>query len=193
MDRTRPGLEDYLLSLEERGYAFDRIGVQFSGYHTDNSPPAAIECDLVRAWNEQFAWPHLRMATAQEYLAWVEREKGDKLPVHRQAWPDWWTDGFGSAARETAAARQTESAMQVNHGLLSIASMLGATIRSATMQRAGAIQDDLLFYHEHTYGAAESISDPVSYAVNVRFAPALITRRPWCRCLNVLRRAASRW
>lgn len=162
VDRTRPGLEDYLLSLEERGYAFDRIGVQFSGYHTDNSPPAAIECDLVRAWNEQFAWPHLRMATAQEYLAWVEREKGDKLPVHRQAWPDWWTDGFGSAARETAAARQTESAMQVNHGLLSIASMLGATIRSATMQRAGAIQDDLLFYHEHTYGAAESISDPLA-------------------------------
>jgi alpha-mannosidase len=165
----QPGLEKYLLSLQERGYPFDRAGVQFSGYHTDNSPPSTIACDLVKAWNEQYAWPHLRLATAREFLAWVEKEHGAKLPVHRQAWPDWWTDGFGSAARETAAARETESAMQVSKGLLAIASTLGASISPGTLQRAAAIEDNLLFYQEHTYGAAESISDPLAENAQVQW------------------------
>ena len=130
LEKFRPHLDKYLRSLEQRGYPFDRISVQFSGYHTDNSPPAVIECDLVKAWNEKYAWPKLRLSTSQEFLAYVEKEHSAELPVHRQAWPDWWTDGFGSAARETAAARETETAMQVNHGLLAMASILGAQIKS---------------------------------------------------------------
>ncbi len=162
LEKFKAGAEKYLLSLDQRRYPFDRIGVQFSGYFTDNSPPSTIACDVVKAWNEKFVWPKLRLSTAQEFLAYVEKEHSAELPVHRQAWPDWWTDGFGSAARETAAARETETAMQVNHGLLAIASILGAPISPKTMQRAAAIQDDLLFYHEHTYGAAESIDDPLA-------------------------------
>ncbi len=169
LEKFKPYLDKYLLSLEQRGYPFDRISVQFSGYHTDNSPPAVIECDLVKAWNEKFAWPKLRLSTSQEFLAYVEKEHSAELPVHRQAWPDWWTDGFGSAARETAAARETETAMQVNHGLLAMASILGAQISPKTMQRAGAIQDNLLFYQEHTYGAAESIDDPLAENTQVQW------------------------
>ena len=169
LEKFKPGVENYLIALAQRGYPFDRIGVQFSGYFTDNSPPSTIACDLVKAWNEQFAWPKLRLSTAQEFLAWLEKEQSDKLAVHRQAWPDWWTDGFGSAARETAAARETETAMQVSHGLLAMASMLGAPISPKTMQRAAAIQDELLFYHEHTYGAAESISDPLAENAQVQW------------------------
>ena len=169
IEKFRPYLDKYLLSLEQRGYPFDRISVQFSGYHTDNSPPAVIECDLVKAWNEKFTWPKLRLSTSQEFLAYVEKKHSAELPVHRQAWPDWWTDGFGSAARETAAARETETAMQVSHGLLAMASILGAPISPQTMQRAANIQDDLLFYHEHTYGAAESISDPLAENTQVQW------------------------
>jgi hypothetical protein len=162
LEKVRPVLAQYLRGLEQRTYPFDRIGVQFSGYFTDNSPPSTIACDLVKAWNERFAWPKLRLSTAQEFLAYVEQQHSAALPVHRQAWPDWWTDGFGSAARETAAARETETAMQVNYALLAMASMLGQAVSPATLRRAAAIQDDLLFYHEHTYGAAESISDPLA-------------------------------
>lgn len=169
LEKFKPYLDKYLLSLEQRSYPFDRISVQFSGYHTDNSPPAVIECDLVREWNEKFAWPKLRLSTSQEFLAYVEKEHSAELPVHRQAWPDWWTDGFGSAARETAAARETETAMQINHGLLAMASILSAEVSSNTMQRAAAIQDNLLFYQEHTYGAAESISDSLAENTQVQW------------------------
>jgi hypothetical protein len=165
----RPKVADYLTSLEDRHYPFDRVGVQFSGYFTDNSPPSTAACNLVKVWNEKYAWPKLRLSTAQEFLGWVEKEQGSKLAVHRQAWPDWWTDGFGSAARETAAVRETETAMDVNHRLLAMARLLGAPIHAPTAQRAGAIMDNLLFYEEHTFGAAESISDPLAENAQVQW------------------------
>jgi Glycosyl hydrolases family 38 N-terminal domain/Glycosyl hydrolases family 38 C-terminal domain len=161
-DLIKPHVASYLASLEERRYPFDRVGVQFSGYFTDNSPPSTAACNLVKAWNEKYAWPHLRLSTAHEFLAWVEKEHASELPVHRQAWPDWWTDGFGSAARETAADRETETAMDVNQRLLAMARLLGASIHARPSQRARGILDDLLFYEEHTFGAAESISDPLA-------------------------------
>jgi hypothetical protein len=165
----RPNVANYLTSLEEHHYPFDHVGVQFSGYFTDNSPPSTAACKLVKVWNEKYAWPHLRLSTVQEFLGWVEKEQGAKLEVHRQAWPDWWTDGFGSAARETAATRETETAMDVNHSLLAMARVLGSPIHAATDQRAGAIMDNLLFYEEHTFGAAESISDPLAENAQVQW------------------------
>lgn len=165
----KPNVVNYLTSLDERNYPFDRVGVQFSGYFTDNSPPSTAACNLVKVWNEKYAWPHLRLSTVHEFLAWVEKEHASKLPVHRQAWPDWWTDGFGSAARETAADRETETAMDVNQRLLAMARLLGAPIHAPTSQRAGAIFDNLLFYAEHTFGAAESISDPLAENAQIQW------------------------
>ncbi len=162
VDRMKPDLAGYLRSLEERAYPFDRVGVQFSGYYTDNSPPSTVGCDVVKAWNERYVWPKLRLSTAHEFLEYVEKEHAADLPVHREAWPDWWTDGFGSAARETGAARETEAAMQVTQGLLAMASVLGSPIDPTLAKRIAQVQENLLFYAEHTYGAAESISDPLA-------------------------------
>jgi alpha-mannosidase len=156
------GLVSYLERLDKLGYPFDIASVQYSGYHTDNSPPAMKECDLIRAWNAKYAWPKLRSATASEFLKEIEENHGDELPVHRQSWPDWWTDGFGSAARETAATRKTHVAMQTNEALLSMAALFGAQLSPDVSDRIRAVQDNLLFYDEHTFGAAESISDPLA-------------------------------
>jgi hypothetical protein len=160
VESIEPGLAKYLNNLGQAGYPFDRIAVQFSGYSTDNSPPAMKECALVKAWNEAYAWPRLRLATVGEFLEYLEKSHASELAVHRQAWPDWWTDGFGSAARETAAARETHAAMQVNEGLLAMASVLGNPPSPSAAQRVASIQEALLFYDEHTFGAAESISHP---------------------------------
>ena len=155
-----PGLGRYLNGLAQAKYPFDRIAVQFSGYSTDNSPPARKECDLVKTWNETYAWPKLRIATAREFLEYLEKNHAQELGVHRQAWPDWWTDGFGSAARETAASRETHAAMQINEALLAMASLLGEKPSPSASSRSASIQEALLFYDEHTFGASESISHP---------------------------------
>ena len=39
------------------------------------------ECDLIRAWNERYAWPKLRSATAHEFLGRIDSQYGDKLPA----------------------------------------------------------------------------------------------------------------
>jgi alpha-mannosidase len=42
----------YLDELDEKQYPFDQISLQYSGYVTDNSPPALGPNKLIREWNE---------------------------------------------------------------------------------------------------------------------------------------------
>jgi hypothetical protein len=152
----------YLQSLEEAGYPFDRIGLQYSGTQIDNSPPAMEECDLIRRWNEKFLWPKMRSATAREFLDFVAEEHSEALPVYRGAWPNWWTDGYAFAHVETKEARKAHVDLLVDEALLSMASLLGATIPAAVHPEIADIEDDLLFYDEHTFGAQEEFTRPTA-------------------------------
>ena len=50
-----------------------------------------------------------------------------------------------------------------------LATVLGAEPRTGVAERIRSIRDDLLFYAEHTYGAAESISDPLAENTQVQW------------------------
>jgi alpha-mannosidase len=163
-------LMTYLKNLESRKYPYDRIAVQYSGYFTDNAPPSTIGCDMIERWDEKYEWPKLRSATAREFPTFIKEEQGDNLPVHRVAWPDWWSDGFGSAALETAAARKTQTQLIASQGLLSMAKILGAGIPDSTTAKMDKIYDALLFWDEHTMGAAESIREPLAANSVVQWA-----------------------
>jgi hypothetical protein len=158
----KTNLSNYLTSLEDNGYPFPRTAFQFSGYITDNSPPSTIACNMVKEWNEKYVWPKLRLATDREFMEYVEKNHGDELSVHQVAWPDWWTDGAGSAMLETKATRTIQSEMIANTGLISMAKMMGADLPEDIQSDIATIQDALLFYDEHTYGADQSISEPLS-------------------------------
>ena len=151
----------YLKNLESHRYPYNRIAVQYSGYLTDNAPPSTSGCDMIRRWNEKYEWPKLRSATAREFPAFIKETQGQDLPVHRAAWPDWWSDGFGSAAQETASARKTQMQLIANQGLLSMAKLLGMHVPATTMASLNKIYNAILFWDEHTMGAAESIRDPL--------------------------------
>ncbi len=169
-DSTEKALLRYLNDLEEKAYPFDRLAVQYAGYFTDNSPPATVGCEFIREWNQNYVWPRLRSATAREFLSFLEERHGDELPVYRVAWPDWWSDGFGSSARETAAARMTQARFIANQGLLAMARLLGAPLSPDLFRRMEKIESALLFWDEHTMGAAESISDPLAENSMVQWA-----------------------
>ncbi len=151
----------YLQDLESRDYPYDRIAVQYSGYYTDNAPPSTIACDAIRHWNEKYEWPKLRNATAREFPAFIKTNYAETLPVFRKAWPDWWSDGFGSSARETAAARKAQMELIANQGLLAIARLFGMPVPSSAIAQVDKIIDAILFWDEHTMGAAESIREPL--------------------------------
>jgi alpha-mannosidase len=151
----------YLKDLATREYPYDRIAVQYSGYYTDNSPPSTAGSDIIKRWNEKYEWPKLRSAVSSEFPEYIKSKMGDKLPVYRVAWPDWWSDGFGSAALETAAARKTQDGLIASEGLLSMTRLLGMAVPSSSLEKINKICNALLFWDEHTMGAAESIREPL--------------------------------
>lgn len=161
-DEFAKNLSKYLGGLEDKNYPFDRIAFQFSGYITDNSPPSTKACDMVKEWNENYEWPKLKLSIASEFMFYLEENEGDQLATQKVAWPDWWTDGFGSAMNETKTSRVTHSNMIATMGLFSMAQANGAKVSEGMLKEINRCYDNLLFYDEHTFGAAESISEPMS-------------------------------
>ncbi|MFN8256362.1 MAG: glycoside hydrolase family 38 C-terminal domain-containing protein [Bacteroidales bacterium] len=154
------GLFKHLNDIYQKGYPFDYYSIQFSGYHTDNSPPSTLACDLVKQWNEKYEWPKIRLSVFSEFMDKIKELNPAGIPVYKAAWPDWWTDGFGTACLETGQSRLTQADFTATRGLLSMSCLSGSMTSKATQDRIQAIIDDLAFYNEHTFGAAESISDP---------------------------------
>jgi len=157
----RKNLAAYLRSLEQNQYPFDRISIQFSGYVTDNSPPSLTACEFVKQWNERYAWPKLRLSLARDFMAWADSLQPGQIETRRLAWPDWWTDGFGTAMNETKAARTVHADLTATTGLLALAVLKGATVPSSLYTDIEQCYDNLLLYDEHTFGAAESITEPM--------------------------------
>lgn len=157
----RANLSRYLTSLEKKDYPYDKISLQFSGYVTDNSPPSVKVCDIVREWNEKYEWPKLRSALARDFMVFLDEYHAEDIPAQQVAWPDWWTDGVGSAANETKVVRNAHVEVASSETLLSMATMLGEDLPHDIDRDIEEVYDNLLFYDEHTHGAAESIRDPL--------------------------------
>ncbi|HMN41923.1 MAG TPA: glycoside hydrolase family 38 C-terminal domain-containing protein, partial [Phycisphaerales bacterium] len=170
VERVEDELLRYLARLESSRYPFDRVAVQHSGYHTDNSPPSIASSGLVREWNKKYAWPRLRCAVAREFPEWVEANHAKDIPTLPLAWTDWWTDGFGSAARESAAARATQGRLIADEGLLAMQALAGVATAPEPMADIAAVRTDLIFWGEHTLGAAESVRRPFAEESQVQWA-----------------------
>ena len=164
------GLTRYLDGLEQKGYPHAEVSLQYSGYFTDNSPPSTLACERIRAWNDTYEWPKLRSATAHEFLNYISHHESQQLPVLRAAWPDWWTDGFGSAQRETAAGRAAQAGMIAHQGLLAMTRMAYGAVAPPLLSQNRAVMENINFWNEHTFGAAESISDPMAANSQVQWS-----------------------
>ena len=151
---------DYLGQLEAKGYPYDICAIQHSGYLTDNAPPSTRRCEMVKRWKEKYEWPKLRTAVATDFIKTVERDYAAQIPVIRGAWPDWWTDGFASGAREAAVSRATHSHAIAGQGGLALAKLAGAELPQGVMGKVSDMNEALLFYDEHTFGYCESVRDP---------------------------------
>ena len=151
---------EYLQSLEQKDYPHNITSIQFSGYYTDNSPPSTAACEHIRKWNEKYISPKLRLAVASEFMEVIEKQYGNQLPTYRAAWPDWWTDGFGSAARELSMMRYAQADIISNQISLSMAKILGTDIPKTIYGEIDEANKALLFYGEHTFGFHESVRQP---------------------------------
>ena len=150
----------YLIKLNDRGYPYNKVAIQHSGFLTDNSPPSIMASDMIRKWNDKYEWPKIETAIVSDFFEEIEEKHGDDLVEIKAHWPDWWTDGFASGAREVAASRNAHVELIASQGGLAMAKLLGAQMPKGIEDRIFEANKALLFYGEHTFGAAESISDP---------------------------------
>lgn len=95
-----------LSKLEKSGsYPYNIFSISWSLW--DNTP---LDEDLpaaVKSWNEEYAYPHLVIASAQEIMTTFEKKYGDQLPIIKGDYTEYWTDGLGSAAALTGRLRNT--------------------------------------------------------------------------------------
>jgi hypothetical protein len=158
--RFENALLNYLVNLENKGYPYDVAVAQHSGYYTDNSPPSTRSSEMIRLWNEKYEYPKLKVSVASDFFREIESRYADKIPTIRGAWPDWWTDGFASGAREAAVSRTTHADLIALQTGLSLAKILGAKLPADVGGQIDLINRALLFYDEHTFGFSESVRDP---------------------------------
>lgn len=162
---SEPRLAEYLSGLQARGdYPYDLIAFPISGRPVDNSPPKRELSDRVAEWNAKWAYPRLRLATMSEFFRVLEKRYGATLPVHKKAWPDYWTDGAGSTAYETGINRLAHDDLTTAEKLAAAASLVesGAPFPKAEI-RDGYAQ--AMLFDEHTWGSQDSISEPEAESV----------------------------
>ncbi len=162
MDIFETELLSYLVNLDKKGYKFDLIAIQHSGFLTDNSPPSTLASEMIKQWNEKYVWPKLKTAIASDFFEQMEEKHSEDLPVIKGAWPDWWTDGFGASAREVATVRTAQADLIANTAGLAMAVSQGAKMPEKINDRIEAANRALLFYTEHTVGYHASVSEPFS-------------------------------
>ena len=106
-------------------------------------------------------------------MIFLDDQHSTDLQIEKVAWPDWWTDGTASAMNETKVIRNVQAELNNISGLLSFAVMNGAHLPHSIYHDIEKVYDNVLFYNEHTHGAAESVfrsinrklSEPMEYEV----------------------------
>ncbi|GLH97499.1 glycoside hydrolase family 38 N-terminal domain-containing protein [Phytohabitans aurantiacus] len=133
-------------------YPHDVLHLRVQGGNADNAGPSIVPPSVIRAWNEKYAYPKLRMSTNTDFFVDAEARIGDRVPEHSGDWTDWWADGLGSGARPLGYARRAQHAVRHAETLHTLA---GA---DATAE-VDAVYDKLGLFDEHTWGAANPWHD----------------------------------
>lgn len=153
-----------LRGLEDGGYPHHVVEARIHGENHDNAPPGLWLCDAVRRWNAAHpAGPRLRLVTARQWFEQAAANWPVALTEHRAGWPDWWADGNGSAAAESALVRQAQA------DLVTLDALAAATGRPPPADRVERARDAAAFFCEHTWGAWCSTDQPDSLTTKAQW------------------------
>ncbi|HEY9260626.1 glycoside hydrolase family 38 C-terminal domain-containing protein [Chitinophaga sp.] len=148
-----PYLFDYLAKLEDSPFPYDMTLLTWA--MSDNAPIDPELPDAVKAWNERYASPQLIITSVKQFFGDFEAAWKDKIPVIAGDYTEYWTDGIGSAARETAINRHASDRLQQAGAIWALRNKAGYPADSFHK-----IWTDLIMFNEHTWGAYNSVSEP---------------------------------
>ncbi len=148
-----PYLFQYLNKLAASSFPYDMTILTWA--MSDNAPIDPELPDAVNLWNERYTSPRLIITSAKQFFTDFEAKYKNEIPVFKGDYTEYWTDGVGSAAKETAINRNTSSKLQQAEAIWAI--------RNKSAYPSGKFEDawkNILLFSEHTWGAYNSISEP---------------------------------
>ena len=143
----------YMNDLAAKGYPYDMLQWRYN-IVSDNGPVDSTLSDFVRDWNEKYASPRLIIANAGAMMQEFETKYGKDIPTWSGDFTPYWEDGAYSTAAEEGSVRVLSARLS---NLIEGAKARANPIDPHLLYRA---KRSIVMWHEHTWGAWCSISDP---------------------------------
>lgn len=96
VEDLRRTLPQFLARYQRPDYPVN--AVLLYGLYTDNADLNGGEAEIIKQWNETYAYPKIIPATDGAYYDYLAANFSDELPVRRGDGGAYWEDGAGSTA-----------------------------------------------------------------------------------------------
>lgn len=152
-DRGPRKIADYMTELDDKNYPYSIVQWRYN-IVSDNGPTDSTISDFVKQWNEEYESPKLILSNVSDVFVALEKKYGKQIPVLSGDFTPYWEDGAYSTAKEEAENRLlSEKILQLEN----IAKQQNRNINPHWLYEA---KRDVVMFHEHTWGAYNSISEP---------------------------------
>lgn len=146
-------ISNYLKELDAKNYPYQLVHWRYN-IVADNGPIDTTISDFVKQWNEYYASPKLMLANVQDFFLKFENLYGNSIPTYKGDFTPYWEDGAYSTAKEETANRM---AAQKIIALEKLTANKKLNMDKSLFYKA---KKYVLLFHEHTWGAHNSISEP---------------------------------
>jgi len=153
-DKGAKKIAAYLDELAAKNYPYEIVQWRYN-IVSDNAPIDTTISDFVEQWNKKYTSPKIILNTTDKLFEEFEEKYGNSLPVVKGDITPYWEDGAVSTAFE-------EGKNRVNSLRLQQLATLYAILDAKKYSTTGFYEawKNILLFHEHTWGAYNSISDP---------------------------------
>lgn len=149
-------LSDYLIELDGKNYPFEDVQLRYTK-KADNGPVDTNLCAFIDNWNTSYISPQLTLASLNELFAKYAEILEPNESTQGEVAPYWEDGAYSTAAEEigTRVLSEKTSALQAK---------AKATNQYTVLENEFyALRRNILLFHEHTWGAWCSVSDPESF------------------------------
>jgi len=153
-DKATKKIAGYLTELNNANYPYDIVQWRYN-IVSDNGPIDTSISRFVKAWNERYASPQIILSTTENMFKVFEKKYGNNLPVVKGDITPYWEDGAVSTAAEEGKNRVNSLRLQQLTTLYALVNP-----QQYNNQKFYEAWKNIILFHEHTWGAHNSITEP---------------------------------
>ncbi len=155
----RDTLPLFLQMYEHPGY--HASATMLYGTQVENTDLFPQQAELVKEWDDTYAFPHLQYSGFHEALQNIQKQFGDTIPTTRGDGGPYWEDGIASDAYYAGMERWTEGNAPTAEKLATLTALINPLMKANTADLK-RMWTNMLLMDEHTWDSYNSISDPTS-------------------------------